>query len=67
MNEESIMGEFNQNEYIKQYHKEFYRNFAFKVRKDNTELIDWLDSQPNKTEYLMSLIEEDMKKNKHLD
>ena len=62
MNEESIMGEFNQNEYIKAFNKETYRNFAFKIRKDNVEIIKWLDKQKNKTEYLLRLVEEDMKK-----
>ena len=60
------MGEFNQNEYIKSYHREFYKNYAFKIRKDRTEIIEWLDQQENKTEYIFKLIEEDMKKNKHL-
>ena len=67
MNEESIMGEFNQQNYINEFNRKNYKNYHFRVRKDNKEVLEWLDNLPNKTEYLMSLIEEDMKKNKHLD
>ena len=66
MNEENTMGEFNQLKYINEFNKKTYKKYYFMVRRDNEEVIKWMDSQPNKTEYLTKLVEEDMNKNKHL-
>ena len=57
-------GSFDQIEYIKEFNKANYRKYEFRVRKDNTDLIYWLDKQPSKTAYIIDLIEKDMNKSK---
>ena len=54
--------EFNQMEYINEYNKKTYKNYSFRIRKENKEIIEWLDKQKNITGYLVELIEKDMKK-----
>ena len=46
--------EFNQKEYIKNYQKQNYKMYAFRVRKDNFELINKLDSLKNKNEFIIN-------------
>lgn len=48
--------------YINRYIKDTYRTFKFRVRKENQHLIDWLCKVGNKTQYIISLIEEDIKR-----
>ena len=57
-------GSFDQSKYIQDYQKQTYKRYIFQVRKDNTELINWLESKPNKQRYILDLIETDMNKNK---
>lgn len=57
-------GSFNQIEYIKEFNKANYRKYEIRVRKENIDLIKWLDKQPSKTAYIIDLIEKDMNKNK---
>lgn len=57
-------GLFNQIEYIKEFNKANYRKYEFRVKNENIDLIKWLDKQPNKTAYIIDLIEKDMNKNK---
>lgn len=52
---------FNQKEYIAGYNKETYKMFPFRVRKDNTQIINKLNSVPNKNEYITQLIENNIK------
>ena len=55
--------EFNQLEYIKNYNKKNYKNYAIRVRKDNDAIIRKLEGQKNKTEYILGLIRRDIEKN----
>ena len=48
----------NNNRYI----KDNYRTFKFRVRKENQHLIDWLCDVENKIQYIIGLIEEDIKR-----
>lgn len=49
---------FDANEYIKKYSKDNYKQIVFVVRKDDP-LLDWIESQPKKGEYIKSLIRKD--------
>ena len=51
---------FNQTKYINDYKRSHYKNYAFRVRKDNTRLIEHLENQPNKNAYIIKLIEDDI-------
>jgi len=51
---------FNQMEYINEFKRKNYRSYRFEVRKDNKRVIDKLDSTPNKTAYIIGLIEDDI-------
>ena len=43
--------------YVKRYQKETYTNISFKVRtKDDKDILDILNSVPNKSEFLKKLI-----------
>lgn len=57
-------GLFDQSKYIQEYQKQTYKRYIFQVRKDDTDLINWLESKPNKQRYILDLIEADMNKNK---
>lgn len=48
----------NNNRYI----KDNYRTFKFRVRQENQHLIDWLCDVENKIQYIIGLIEEDIKR-----
>ena len=56
-------GNFDQNKYIQEYTKQTYRRYIFQVRKEDTEIINYIDSLPNKQKHIIELIKEDMKKN----
>lgn len=51
---------FNQQKYTNSYDKNKYKSYHFRVRKDNSILIDKLDSIENKNKYIMDLIEKDI-------
>lgn len=52
---------FNQAEYEKEYHREFYyRVSVFLSRKYDKDLIDHLQTKKSKSEYLKKLIRQDM-------
>lgn len=57
-------GSFDQIEYIKEFNKANYRKYEFRVKKENVDLIKWLDKKQNKTAYIINLIEKDMNKSK---
>ena len=57
-------GLFDQSKYIQDYQKQTYKRYIFQVRKDNADLISWLESKPNKQRYILDLIEKDMNQNK---
>ena len=47
--------------YISKYNKEKYKTYLFRVKKSDSELIDYLDSIENKNAYLTKLILRDIK------
>lgn len=56
-------------EYILEYNKKHYVNFSFRLRNDSeidAKIIDFLKNKENKTDYLRSLVADDMKKKKLL-
>lgn len=58
-------GNFNQNDYINQYQKKAYKMYTFRINRNKyADLIDWIDSQPNKQGYIIDLIRSDMERNK---
>lgn len=57
-------GSFDQIDYIKEFNKITYKNYAIRIRKDKTDLISWLDQQPSKNAYIIDLIEKDMNQHK---
>jgi len=50
-------------EYINKYIKDNYKTFKFRIRKENQNLIDRLSQVDNMTQYIIGLIEEDIKRN----
>lgn len=59
---DTITKKFNQQEYINEYIKETYKEYRIRIRKDNAKLIKHLENQPNKSAYIIKLIEDDIKK-----
>ena len=51
---------FNQKAYIDNYNKNTYKMYPFRVRKDNTKVIERLGSVPNLNKYIYSLIDNDI-------
>lgn len=51
---------FNQKEYVENYNKQTYKMFPFRVRKDDTQVIDKLASVSNLNKYIYSLIDNDI-------
>ena len=51
---------FNQREYIDNYNKTNYKMFPFRVRKNDTKVIEKLTSVKNMNKYIYSLIENDI-------
>ena len=51
----------NRAAYISKFNKEKYKMYPFRVKKEDTELIKWLDSVPNRNSYILSLILEDIR------
>ena len=56
--------EFNQLEYIKQYDKENYKHYHIKVRCDEKEVIEKLNTVESKNGYILDLIKKDIARNK---
>lgn len=50
----------NKKKYIKEYNKENYTMFQFRVKKTDEDIINKIQSQFNKTEYINGLIKEDI-------
>jgi len=53
---------FDQKKYIKDYNKENYKMYQFRVRKDNFGVVNCLNHANNKNEYIVNLIEQDLGK-----
>ena len=43
------------------YDKKTYRQILLKIRKDNEEVLRWLDSKESKNAYILELIQKDIK------
>ncbi len=59
------MGEFNQNEYIKEYDRKTYKKFAFRVKKDEAEKItDFIRNNTNLSinEFFKQAVDEKIEK-----
>ncbi len=54
---------FNQAAYVNEYKKKFYKQYAFRfsLKKDKA-IIDHLEKQADKTNYIKSLIQRDIEK-----
>ena len=48
----------NKVQYIANYNKKNYKMYQFRVKKNNKELIEKLNSVPNKSRYITNLIME---------
>ena len=57
---------FNQNRYISEYNKSTYKMYQFRVRKDNEKMIRYLDKKAERNRYIISLIENNIEKEKIL-
>ena len=53
----------NKGIYINQYNKNNYKMYQFRIRKDETTLIDKLDNVANRNSYIKNLILKDIKSN----
>lgn len=53
---------FNQVEYISKFNKNNYKMYQFRVKKNDKELIEYLDKKENRNSYILSLINEDINK-----
>lgn len=52
-------------DYNNAYNRSHYRSFSFRFNKDSeAEVIEWLESKESTKQYILSLITDDMKKNK---
>lgn len=51
---------FNQKQYISNFNKDKYKSYLFRVKKENMNIINKLESLNNKNEYINSLIEKDV-------
>lgn len=54
---------FNQKQYIESYNKNNYKMFPFRVRKDDTKVIEKLTNVPSMNKYIYSLIDNDINPN----
>ena len=54
---------FNQQSYIKEFNKNTYKMYPFRVRKDNTTIIEKLANTRNVNKYITNLIDKDINPN----
>ena len=54
---------FNQKNYNNNFNKETYKMFPFRVRKDDLDIIEKLNSVPSMNKYINNLIENDIHRN----
>lgn len=50
----------NKKKYINSYNRKAYKMFSFRVKKDNVDVIDKLQSVPSMNQYINDLIEKDI-------
>ncbi len=51
---------FDQKEYIKNYNRNFYKMYQFRIKKNDKELNEYLDKIKNKNSYIVNLIKNDI-------
>lgn len=51
---------FNQTKYISNFNKQNYKMYQFRIKKSDSELIEFLDGIENKNKFIKSLIENKM-------
>lgn len=51
---------FNQIKYQDNYNKDKYKMYQFRIKKEKTSIIEFLDQVENKNQYLVSLVENDL-------
>lgn len=51
---------FNQNEYIRDFNRNNYKMYQFRVRKNDKRMIDYLNSRKERNSYILSLISHDL-------
>lgn len=51
---------FNQKSYVNEFNKNTYKMYPFRVRKDNTTIIEKLNNERNVNKYILSLIDNDI-------
>lgn len=50
----------NKQKYIDSYNKENYKMYQFRIKRDDMDIIDKLDSCPNRNQYVVNLIKDDI-------
>ena len=50
----------NKMKYISNYNKKYYKMYQFRIKKNETEIIDKLDNMSNRNNYIASLIKENI-------
>lgn len=58
---EGVLMAFDQHKYISEYNKENYKLYQFRVKKSNIDVLEKLDSVRNRNDYILSLVEKDIK------
>lgn len=53
---------FSQAKYINQYNKDNYKIYSFRVKKNDLDLIKFLDDEKNRNQVIVSLLKEESKK-----
>lgn len=53
---------FSQTDYIARYNKENYKIYSFRVKRSDTDLIDFLDNKKNRNQLIVSFLREEAKK-----
>lgn len=53
---------FNQTEYTSNFNKNNYKMYQFRIKKSDTDIINYLDNIENRNSYIFSLINTDMNK-----
>lgn len=53
---------FSQQQYISKYNKDNYKLYQFRVRKDDVELIKFLDNVENRNKLIIDLVKPESKK-----
>ena len=53
---------FSQTDYISRYNKENYKIYSFRVKRSDTDLIDFLDNKKNRNQLIVSFLREEAKK-----